>query len=83
MTQYAVIDALEGDKKPMEDMVATFGRRRAFMLEKLEKMKEYGFDYVKPDGAFYAMLLCDNLYEELRRAQDKGKCGRCRNAFRL
>ncbi len=62
MTQYAVIDALEGDKKPMEDMVATFGRRRAFMLEKLEKMKEYGFDYVKPDGAFYAMLLCDNLY---------------------
>ena len=62
MTQYAVIDALEGDKKPMEDMVATFGRRRAFMLEKLEKIKEYGFDYVKPDGAFYAMLLCDNLY---------------------
>lgn len=62
MTQYAAVAALEGDVKPVRDMVATFGKRRAFMLEKLEKMKEYGFDYVKPDGAFYVMLLCDNLY---------------------
>ena len=62
MTQYAAVAALEGDVKPVRDMVATFGKRRAFMLEKLEKMKEYGFDYVKLDGAFYVMLLCDNLY---------------------
>lgn len=62
MTQYAAVAALEGDVKPVRDMVATFGKRRAFMLERLEKMKEYGFDYVKPDGAFYVMLLCDNLY---------------------
>ena len=62
MTQYAAVSALTGDDKPVRDMVAAFGRRRAFMLEKLEEMKAFGFDYVKPDGAFYAMLLCDNLY---------------------
>lgn len=62
MTQYAAIAALDGDVKPMQDMVETFGKRRIFMIEKLEKMKALGFDYVKPDGAFYTMLLCDNLY---------------------
>lgn len=62
MTQYAALAALEGDDKPMKDMIAAFGRRREKMLEKLEEMKSLGLDYVKPDGAFYVMLLCDNLY---------------------
>ena len=62
MTQHAAVAALSGDNKPMLKMVETFGKRREFMLKKLEEMKEFGFDYVKPDGAFYAMLLCDNLY---------------------
>lgn len=62
MTQYAAVAALEGDDKPMREMVAAFGRRRELMIEKLDEMKELGLDYVKPDGAFYVMLLCDNLY---------------------
>ena len=62
MTQYATIAALEGDDKAMREMVKAFGRRRDLMLEKLDKMKELGLDYVKPDGAFYVMLLCDKLY---------------------
>lgn len=62
MTQYAGVEALSGDTSHMREMLETFGKRREFMLEKLEEMKAYGFDYVKPDGAFYAMLLCDNLY---------------------
>ena len=62
MTQYAAIAALEGDDSAMREMQAAFGRRREFMIKKLEEMKSLGFDYVKPDGAFYAMLLCDNLY---------------------
>ncbi|MDE7167965.1 MAG: pyridoxal phosphate-dependent aminotransferase [Clostridia bacterium] len=62
MTQYAALAALEGDDKPMKDMIAAFGRRREKMIEKLEEMKSLGLDYVKPDGAFYVMLLCDNLY---------------------
>lgn len=62
MTQYAAIAALEGDDRPMKEMVAAFGKRREKMLEKLDEMKPLGLDYVKPDGAFYVMLLCDNLY---------------------
>ena len=62
MTQYAAIAALEGDVKPMQKMLDAFGKRRDLMLKKLDEMKELGFDYVKPDGAFYIMLLCDNLY---------------------
>jgi len=62
MTQYASIAALDGDQRPMYKMVEAFGERRAKMLEELEKMKSLGFDYVKPDGAFYVMLLCYNLY---------------------
>ena len=62
MTQYAAVAALTGDDKAMLEMQKAFGRRREFMIKKLEEMKSLGFDYVKPDGAFYAMLLCDNLY---------------------
>lgn len=62
MTQYAAIAALEGDDRPMKEMVKAFGERRAKMLEMLDGMKSLGLDYVKPDGAFYVMLLCDKLY---------------------
>ncbi len=62
MTQYAAIAALEGDDAPMKAMVKAFGERRAKMLEILDGMKPLGLDYVKPDGAFYVMLLCDKLY---------------------
>jgi len=67
MTQYAAIAALEGDDKPMKEMVEAFGRRREKMIEKLDEMKPLGLDYVKPDGAFYVMLLCDNLYGKTYR----------------
>lgn len=62
MTQYATLAALEGDDTEMKKMIAAFGRRREKMLEKLDEMKSLGLDYVKPDGAFYVMLLCDGLY---------------------
>ena len=62
MTQYASIAALEGDVKPMNDMIKAFGERRRKMLEVLDGMKSIGLDYVKPDGAFYVMLLCYNFY---------------------
>ena len=62
MTQYAAIAALGGDQTPMKEMIGAFGRRRELMIKKLDGMKNLGLDYVKPDGAFYVMLLCDNLY---------------------
>ena len=62
MTQYATVAALEGDATPMKKMIEAFKERRNFMLEKLENMKPLGLDFVKPDGAFYVMLLCEKLY---------------------
>ena len=62
MTQYATIAALEGDKKPLNDMLSAFAARRLKMLEMLEDFKKYGISYVKPDGAFYVMLVCDHFY---------------------
>ena len=62
VTQYACITALEGGDREMNEMIAEFGKRRDKMLEVLDGMKHLGLDYVKPDGAFYVMLLCNNLY---------------------
>ena len=62
MTQHAAVAALEGDDGAMKKMQKAFGKRREFMINKLEEMKEFGFDFIKPDGAFYAMLICDNFY---------------------
>lgn len=62
MTQYAAIAALEGDTAPLNKMLAAFAERRLKMLEMLEDFKKYGISYVKPDGAFYVMLVCDHFY---------------------
>ena len=62
ITQYATLAALDGDEKPMQDMIKAFGKRRDKMMEILDGMKSLGLDYVKPDGAFYVMLLCDKFY---------------------
>lgn len=62
MTQYATIAALEGPTGPMQDMVKAFAARRERMMEILDGLKPLGLDYVKPDGAFYVMLLCDKFY---------------------
>lgn len=62
ITQYASVAALEGDTAPMEEMVKAFGERRERMIAALDEMKPLGLGYVKPDGAFYAMLVCDKFY---------------------
>lgn len=62
ITQYASVAALEGDTAPMEEMVKAFGERREKMIAALDEMKPLGLGYVKPDGAFYAMLVCDKFY---------------------
>ncbi len=62
MTQYAAIAALDGPTGPMEEMVAAFGDRREKTLKMLDGYKPLGLDYVKPDGAFYVMLVVDKLF---------------------
>lgn len=62
ITQYASIAALDGDEAPMREMVAAFAERREKALKLLDELKPLGLDYVKPDGAFYIMLVCDKVY---------------------
>lgn len=62
ITQYASIAALDGDEQPMREMVNAFAERREKTLALLDGLKPLGLDYVKPDGAFYVMLVCDKLY---------------------
>ena len=62
ITQYAALAALEGDQQPMADMVKAFAARRVRMMEILDGYKQFGLDYVKPEGAFYVMLVCDKFY---------------------
>ncbi len=62
MTQYASIAALDGDEQPMLDMVKAFAERRLKAIEMLDNMKDLGITYIKPQGAFYVMTICDSLY---------------------
>lgn len=62
ITQYAALAALEGDQQPLEAMVKAFAGRRLKMLEILDGYKDLGLDYVKPEGAFYVMLVVDKFY---------------------
>lgn len=54
ITQYATIEALEGDKSEPNRMVEEFKRRRDKMVQLIEEMD--GVSSTHPDGAFYVML---------------------------
>ena len=49
--QWGAIEALKGDQKPSEKMVAEFKRRRDYIYEAVNQIP--GFQCVKPEGAFY------------------------------
>ncbi len=72
MTQYAALAALEGPTEPMREMVKAFGERRERAMRILDGMKPLGLDYVRPDGAFYLMLVCDKLYGRSYKGQKIG-----------
>lgn len=50
MSQMAACEALTGPRKPIEDMIYEYKRRREFVVEKLNKI---GLTCHKPQGAFY------------------------------
>ncbi len=62
MTQYASLAALDGDEAPMQEMVRAFETRKNLAVKLLDDMKDLGVDYIKPEGAFYVMMVCDKLY---------------------
>ena len=48
-SQFAALAALEGPQEPVEEMVAEYARRRAFMMAPFDRM---GLTYGPPGGAF-------------------------------
>ena len=51
--QYAGVEALTGDQKPVHDMAAEFRTRRDLVVDELSKI---GIKCRKPNGAFYAFV---------------------------
>ncbi|MGL5648676.1 MAG: pyridoxal phosphate-dependent aminotransferase [Clostridium sp.] len=60
IAQYAALEALEGPKEELYHMREEFAKRRSFMIEKLEKIKNISF--IKPEGAFYVMVDVSKYY---------------------
>jgi aspartate aminotransferase len=60
IAQYATLAALNASAESVDKMVAVFADRRKKMMARLDKMQ--GVSYVKPDGAFYLMLVVGGLY---------------------
>lgn len=67
ISQYATIEALSGTDEEIREMVDIFHTRRDRMMELLDS---YGISYVRPDGAFYVMLLIDNLFGKMWKDQE-------------
>jgi len=56
-SQFAACEALFSAKKNVENMFKEYKRRREFLTRRL---KEIGFDFVKPQGAFYIFASIKN-----------------------
>jgi aspartate aminotransferase len=54
ITQYAAVAALNGEETTIKTMVIEFKKRRDYMVEKINSIKN--LSCVKPDGAFYVMV---------------------------
>ncbi len=54
IAQYASIEALRGDQKPIEDMIKAFDERRKYIVERINSIK--GLSCKMPKGAFYVMI---------------------------
>ena len=54
ITQYAAVAALNGDATTINSMVLEFKKRRDYMVERINSIKN--LSCVKPDGAFYVMV---------------------------
>lgn len=60
ISQYATIAALASPEEEVQSMVEVFARRREKLLALIEEID--GVEGVKPDGAFYVMLVVGGLY---------------------
>lgn len=54
IAQYAAVEALNGPKDAMKNMIVKFVERRDLMVDRIAKMP--GLSIIKPQGAFYVMV---------------------------
>lgn len=54
ISQYAAIEALEGDQTSVEEMRRVFEQRRDYIVARMNSIE--GVSCIKPDGAFYIMV---------------------------
>ena len=60
ISQYATIEALASSDEEIQAMVSVFDKRREKLLALIDEID--GVQAVKPDGAFYVMLVVSGLY---------------------
>ena len=60
ISQYATIEALASSDEEIQAMVSVFDKRREKLLALIDEID--GVEAVKPDGAFYVMLVVSGLY---------------------
>lgn len=59
ISQYAALEALLGDQGEVEKMKVEFKKRRDYMVERINSIKN--LSCVKPEGAFYVMINISNI----------------------
>lgn len=59
IAQYAAVEALNGDKEKVKEMILEFEKRKEYMVKRIDNMENV--TCIKPDGAFYVMLNIKNL----------------------
>lgn len=60
MSQYAAVEALRNSEESLKAMVKEFNKRRLYMIERLNHIKD--IKYIVPKGAFYVMIDVSNFY---------------------
>jgi len=65
ISQYASVEALNGDQSEVEKMKQEFKKRRDFMVDKIKSINN--LSCVKPEGAFYVMV---NISKVLNKEVD-------------
>lgn len=60
ISQYAAIEALNGQQESIKTMIKEFEKRRNYMVDRINKIN--GLSIIRPKGAFYIMVCIDKYY---------------------
>jgi aspartate aminotransferase len=67
ITQYAGMAALNGDQAVVNMMVEEYRKRRAYVMERLNRIG--GIEYVVPQGAFYVYISLNGIIGRVYRSE--------------